>query len=438
MTHNPYTSHPSRLGFHYYPDTLHYCAAHANAWLPVLHGLGAGWLVLKSETARAIPEQFLCAVVQAGIKPVIDLDVSLETPPQAGQVRTLLDVYSRWGARYVSFFQQPNARAAWPGAGWAQQELVERFLDRFLPLAQSAVDAGMKPLFPALAPGGSYWDTAFLRTALEMMERRKSMAVLDALVLSAYARTGGRHLDWGAGGPQKWPMARPYHTPPGSEDHRGFHIYEWYLAAASPVLGSDAKIILLQAGLPAAPTELTAADTASERYAQDCVTIARSLTDGMPGASPLPPQVLAANFWLLSAEKGSPAASQAWFSEDGPPHLLAARLQALRRQKEEQCSAPAAPEPRRGIAKPIAHYLLLPGECASADWYLEVIRPYIKKHQPTLGFSPLEAERAARVTIVGNLQHYPTGILERLQSSGCKVDQIQGTGTEIASILAER
>ncbi|PKP01191.1 MAG: hypothetical protein CVU11_15960, partial [Bacteroidetes bacterium HGW-Bacteroidetes-6] len=41
-------------------------------------------------------------------------------------------------------------------------DLVERFLDRFLPLANQVVSEGAVPVMPALEPGGNYWDTAFL------------------------------------------------------------------------------------------------------------------------------------------------------------------------------------------------------------------------------------------------------------------------------------
>src|SRR5574340_797115 len=47
---------PGRLGFHYFPDTLHYTERDLQQWLPVLLDLGASWLVIRSDATRAIPE----------------------------------------------------------------------------------------------------------------------------------------------------------------------------------------------------------------------------------------------------------------------------------------------------------------------------------------------------------------------------------------------
>ena len=49
----------SRLGFHYFPDSLHYRELDMATWLPELQALGAGWLIIRSELDRAIPENFL-------------------------------------------------------------------------------------------------------------------------------------------------------------------------------------------------------------------------------------------------------------------------------------------------------------------------------------------------------------------------------------------
>jgi hypothetical protein len=88
---------------------------------------------------------------------------------------------------------------------------------------------------------------------------------------------------------------------------------------------------------------------------------------------------------------------------------------------------------------PIAHYLLLPVyEWGVADWHLDIIRPFIKKHQPTVGYSLEEAAYAAKVTIIGNHHSFPEESLEALRKAGCQVERISGDGTSIATQLAER
>ncbi len=82
---------------------------------------------------------------------------------------------------------------------------------------------------------------------------------------------------------------------------------------------------------------------------------------------------------------------------------------------------------------------MLPGyEWGISDWYLEVIRPFVKKYRPTVGFSLEEAEKASRVTVVGNAQNYPENLLDRLQKAGCYIEQIGGDGTNIATELSVR
>jgi hypothetical protein len=440
----PFSQDP-RCGFHYYPDTLHYRETDLQAWLPELRALGVSWLVLRSEVDRAIPEGFLRGIKLAGIQPIIQFQLPLEGMPALKDIATLLEVYAHWGARYVIFFDRPNARASWHASAWVQQDLVERFLDRFLPLAHLALAFGMVPVFPPLEPGGSYWDTAFLRSSLQAIARRKQELLLQSLVLSAYAWTNGRSLDWGAGGPQAWPKARPYLSEQGNPDQRGFRIFDWYESIAGSVLNQNVPVILLQAGLPADPLTLPAQAVQSAGYSEACKSIARLLggetvADPLfPGKNlaPLPAQVIACNFWLLGADPSSPLAEQAWYTAGGKKHALAKWLKDWRSEHKE---TPAVEKPAsKEIGHSIRHYLLLPGfEWGVSDWYLEIIRPFVKKHLPTVGFSSVEAERAALVTIVGNPQNYPEDLLRRLQKAGCKIEQIDGDGTKIASELAER
>lgn len=447
-THSPSFSRVSadpRCGFHYYPDTYHYRETDLQAWLPELEALGVSWLVLRSEVGRAIPEGFLNGIRRAGIQPIIQFQIGLEGMPPLKEIATLLEVYARWGARYVIFFDRPNTRTAWPASAWVQQDLVERFLDRFLPLAHLALAFGMTPVFPPLEPGGSYWDTAFLRSALQAIVRRKQELLLLNLVLSAYAWTGGRSLNWGVGGQKAFPKSRPYLSDQAQQDQRGFRVFDWYQSVAGSVLSQEIPVILLQAGLPGDPVTLSPETFHSPAYTTACQSIYRLLAGEqvpdplLPGKIliPFPSQVIACNFWMLGADPAGPYAQHAWFPPGGQKHALAKWVEDWRRQREENIAGEKTienPEPHT-----IRHYLLLPGsEFGISDWYLEIIRPFVKKHMPTVGFSPGEAEKADLVTIVGNAQNYPEDLLHRLENAGCKIEQINGDGTKIASELAER
>jgi len=89
--------------------------------------------------------------------------------------------------------------------------------------------------------------------------------------------------------------------------------------------------------------------------------------------------------------------------------------------------------------RPIRHYLLLPVQVwGIAEWHLEVVKPFVRKHRPKVGFSLKEAVLAEKVTVIGNEDVFPETVLDQLRSSGCFVERIQGDGTTIATVLAER
>ena len=67
------------------------------------------------------------------------------------------------------------------------------------------------------------------------------------------------------------------------------------------------------------------------------------------------------------------------------------------------------------------------------EWHLDVIRPYLLRHHPTLGFSLAEAALAKRVTILGGEQIFPEDELDKLRHAGCEVERVTGDGTSIAT-----
>ncbi len=138
----------TKLGFHYYPDTLHYSERDLAKWLIELDELGAAWLVIQSPPDRAIPESFIRGLIRANIEPVIQILLPLPNPPEANDLKPVLEAYSHWGVRYIQLFDRPNLSTSWSSSAWFQEDLVERFLDRYLPLAEAVLGAGMNPVFP--------------------------------------------------------------------------------------------------------------------------------------------------------------------------------------------------------------------------------------------------------------------------------------------------
>ncbi len=448
----PLPSQNTRLGFHYFPDTLHYRENDLQTWLPELCSLGASWLVLQAPADRAVPEAFLAGLIKAHIEPILRFDLSLARLPGADDLRVLFETYAKWGVHYLVLFDQPNARRSWQDAAWGQEDLVERFLDHYLPLADAAAQSGLAPVFPPLEPGGNYWDTAFLCTALQSLLRRKQNSSLDSLVLSAYVLTGSQPLQWGAGGPERWPGARPYFTPEGEEDQRGFRIFDWYNAVSRMVLGKTCPMLLFGAGSPWERLYDARPVADPEAHAQTGLAIARLMAGesvdqpGTPGVAlePVPSEVVACNLWLLASSPEGPFKQQAWYSSEEGKTLSAAS--ALRQWVAHGSGNASGKNAGAHAGNPphqeehfIQHYLLLPHyDWGVADWHLEIIRPFVKKHQPTVGFSLEEAGHAAQVTVVGGTQAFSEEALTSLRQKGCLVERIAGDGTSIATQLAER
>lgn len=492
--------HNTRLGFHYFPDSLHYRESDLSAWLPEIKSLGASWIILMAPSDRAIPESFLRGLLSAGIEPVLHFDMSLDAPPHIQELRLLFNTYARWGIHYAILFDRPNSRRAWLAASWAQKNLVERFLDIYLPIAEAALQAGITPIFPPLEPGGDYWDTTFLRAALQGIQRRGHAQLIDKLVLSAYTPGSSQSLNWGAGGPERWPSARPYQTPAGSQDQRGFRIFDWYLALTQAVLRKNPPIMLLGTGCPqnahpdpiaimldeVAHSQRVIAIASLLQGQTDCTEEDKNSPDGTAILEPIPSEVVCYNFWLIAAAPDDPIITQAWFQPEGRmlpavgalrqwfarhesqradtrpvnrvPAKLVSQYQADSTTNAPQAGPDAIPSsqpipggpnplaatpfpvgssPSSAAAEhPIAHYLLLPTyEWGIADWHLDVIRPYVKKYRPTIGFSLSEAAQAQVVTVIGGETTFPESSINQLKSAGCLIEQIRGDGTRIATQL---
>ncbi|NTU74831.1 MAG: hypothetical protein HGA86_01780 [Anaerolineaceae bacterium] len=434
----------NRVGFHYYPDSLHYTEKDLLAWLPELQNLNAGWLVVHAHPRRAIPEYFIRSLISANIQPIIHVDMELGTPIPPAEMMPILDAYAHWGVKNLVFFERPNCISSWPNSSWAQQDLVDRFLDRWLPLANTALQHGLTPILPPLEPGGNFWDTIFLRTTLQGLEKRKQNSILQSMTLSAYAWTFNRALNWGQGGPQMWPDSHPYFTPENGQDQLGFRTFEWYEAISQAVLSRECPIFLFQAGRvgdgceqkPDGSNQVSASDTASQ--IMDLLSGKTNETTEQSSSKPaIPDYVQAASFWLLCSEPESQFEKDVWFNA---VHEAQAPVLALRKRSQDIEKKSPAVKAEPAISAPtINHYLLLPSfEWGVADWHLEAIKPYIKKHQPTIGFSIQEAARAKKVTVVGGMESFSGEAMTYLRQCGCLVEEISGDGTSIATILAER
>lgn len=435
-------AHLSRLGFHYFPDDAHYRDVDLAAWLPELTALGASWLTLTGSLARAIPESFVRGLIENEIQPVIHLPLDPVRRVDQDILRSLMRAYAGWGVRYVVVFAEPNSRGAWTPADWGRMGLIERFVEILLPCLRIASDAGLVPVFPPLAPGGDYWDTAFLDAALAALLRRGESEWLGRMALGAYLWAFNRPLDWGQGGAARWTEAKPYLTPPGSQDQRGFRIFEWYDEVARARMGRSLPILCLAGGARLGDSmDPHFAPVDEGRHTSCNLQIASAAVRGE-----LPEYLLNVSFWLLTAEADSPVAAQAAYRPDGTTLPLISNLKQLSYQHKlarPKAATTAAAATARSLSqndfKPLYHYLLLPVfEWGVSDWHWNSTFEYVKAFRPAIGFSPNEAAMARNITIVGNEQGVPAEVEQALKVAGSVVDRISGKdGDETRARLSD-
>ena len=435
----------NQFGVHYYQDTLHYRNEDLNFWLPILKNMNTAWIVLKSDKGRAIPEEFIKTLLKEQITPVIEFNLPIKSNIGTNDLKLLIQMYAKWGIKYVIFYDRPNQKDSWSDNYWTQNDLIDRFLDLYIPLAKFAINEGLIPVFPPLEPGGNYWDTAFLRTCIKNLIRREQSLILENLVIAAYAHTYDHELNWGIGGPESWPLSKPYITPSGSQDQKGLRIYEWYGAITNALLMRDVPIILLEAGVSSNPKKnkndldqirkdwLNQKLIALLLHSQQSISINQETT-----IPPLSPTVMACNFWILASDKDQPEANAAWFLERNIQNPNISEMIESFKQGKRTFTSESIKQNKSRRADPkqalISHYVLLPEyEHEISDWELELITPLLKKSKATLGFSKDEALLSQKVTLLEGKNLYSDNVLPTLKEFGCVVELLSKNGTTIAT-----
>jgi hypothetical protein len=391
-----------QLGFHYYPDNQHYTDQDLSTWLPILSSLGANWLTIRGSARRAIPENFITGLIEAGIEPIIHIPNPVRKLDES-YLRPILESYARWGARFVIIYDRPNLREHWANDAWHKKGLVERFVDFALPSLHMVRSSGLSPVLPPLEPGGDYWDTAFLEGVLESIQRRRELSLLRDLSISFYAWTYDRPIDWGIGGPESWGDAKAYLDTDGGQDQQGFRIFDWYDSIALRVTGNLLPLICVGGGIHQRQNPVS-----QERHEETVLAILKILEAG-----DLPTTVRNINFYLLASDNSHADHESTWFPTIDSPIQS---VNALRRYTTNNNQA---------IRKPLRHYLLLPEgieiqEVISDDDVASLMRD----QSPVVGYSSFEAQLAQSVTVFGHEDQHDLSILKDLENAGCKVRRL--------------
>lgn len=421
----PRPNNDTGIGFHYYPDVWHYQPSDLEAWLPELKSLGTSWLCLLAPISELLPRFFVRELLAAEIEPIIRLYTPTVCPVDGATLRKLLDTYATWGVHYVHLFNEPNLIREWGWEGWSQPGLVERFMDHLIPALEAMDQVGLYPLMPPLAPAGDYWDLSFLRSALETVRARGREHLFDRMAVAVHNYCFNKPLMWGHGGRARWPAAKPYYSPPRSQDHLGFLLPQWYDELIRERVGWSLPLICTENGPRIGDGQhpnFPPIDAA--RHAQISLDMSRRLMAGE-----LPDYMFNNCVWLLANGEGNPFEEHAWYKADGP------QLPAVQAMKE----LPKHPRrwselgPDWGTTRPtepgktLYHYLLFPQwEWGISDWYWRLAFEYVKAFRPTCGFSARDAAQAQYVTVVGHWRGISEATVAELKAKGCQVERIAG------------
>ena len=414
------------IGFHYYSDSFHFDRPALRWWLPELKQMGASWITLVSDFDAAIPEFFIRELIASEIEPIIRIAGPVR-PLDQGSLYALLRAYASWGVHYVHVYNEPNLASEWSLEDWIKPNLVERFMDLLGPCLDAMYQAGLNPLFTPLCPGGDYWDTTFLSSALHYMNERGLRHIHDRMAICIHNYASNRPLGWGRGGRARWSATRPYSCPPESQDQRGYYLFEWYDEIVRARLGYSLPLICGENGLVVGTCNWPDYPVIDEiTHSMRTIEMARMVMDGE-----VPDYVFNNAFWALAAANDEKYELHAWYKRDRT-QLPAVRAMKLLKKHPRRASTTQATSsvPKQTIS----HYLLLhipPSRSDSRSWTAETLLQaaagYIACFQPAVGFSPNEASQAQRVTVVANDSQEAQDIEATLRKAGCLVERIEAT-----------
>jgi hypothetical protein len=409
----------TKIGFQYFTSEEYFTNQYLNVWMPTLRQAGATEVYFSSGFDYAIPEDVIKCAIENDLTPSLHFTTELPTPQQANEIFFLFDLYAKWGIASVILGKKPNIKESWQITGWQNENLIDQFLNRLIPLVEYSIKVGLKPVLSPLQPGGNFWDTAFMELVMRGLELRRLKEILEQISLASFGYTYNRPLSWGMGGPERWSISKPYSTPKGDEDQLGFHNFEWIQAIGQKIVGKRLPVVILDAGFPA-----------SDDLQQYISSVQKILT-----ALGYKERVdLSQNDQIKIDETIEVCA----FSLDSLQEFHKGRMDVTAFEKiflikalqANKCSS----EPKG--KKPIRHYLLLPKhESGVPDVVLNKVKPFIKKFHPTIGFSLEEAQLASKVSIFPDPLLFSTTEINRLRSAGCVVQVLPENGIDIATSL---
>jgi hypothetical protein len=380
-----------RHAFHIPADKIQTEPAYLESFIPFAKLSGTQRALVEVLSLQSLPVSAISSLIQNGIHVDVFLKTDLCEEFDLLAYQDLISNLAGLQVERVILFDRPNRQAFWKPETWIKPDLLDIFLEKYILLAEKCLEKNMQPVFPPLQPAGDYWDTAFLRLSLQKLKEKGKTALLESLVLSTYCWTYGHPLDWGAGGPERWPSSTPYYTPEDSQDQQGFRIYDWYQAHAKAVLNTTLPIMLLQAGRQS-EYGITVQESAQENQSATMQTILEKLYPDIVCSAEeeistelLPDEITACNF-LVDLD---------W---DTLKSLFSILSGSQAQGKEAE---PAMEEQESISTENRQHYLLLPDDSWQNDAHkAAILEPFLNRYHPMVGTSLDEALDAKEVTLV--------------------------------------
>lgn len=417
------TFNHNTLGFSYFSLPEFLLTTNLETWLHLMHTIGASSVIFQSYYKRSIPEDPFILCHEFNLEPIVHFPGELPHAKEFNDISVLLEIYAKRGVEKIIFGDRPNLKTAWSTTGWHFDNLVNHFIERFIPLANFSIQLGLKPIIPPMQPGGDYWDTSFFESVITILKNRQVDSIIENLVLSSYGLTFGKPLSWGMGGPERWPASKPYLTPDGQEDQIGFNNYEWISAIAECVLGVTCPIIILDAGMPG-----------MFESSMDSGTIINSLQriSEVILTKNTKPDRLTERVAFKSNMIGC------FFSMDKIKQLMNDQLtpNKLNEIFGQNTNSQNFSGKNIEVRKCINQYLLLPSYANTiSDVVLNKVRPIIKQLRPTVGFSLEEACFAEKVFVYPDPILFSEEEINKLREKGCIVEILPESGIDIATRL---
>ncbi len=416
-----------KIGFTYFNSQNFYLIKELNQWLSALKKLGASSVIFNSDFSKAISEDVFIKVLELDLQPIIHFNTPLPSARSLNQVSVLLDVYAKWGVSQIIIGDKPNKKASWPTTTWHDENLVDHYLDRFLPLANYLVQIGVKPVMAPLQPGGDFWDLTFLDLALAGLQNRKMGQILDQMGLSCYGYLNGRTLSWGSGGPEKWLDVKPYLTPNGQEDQIAFRNFEWVQSVSFERTGRKIPITILDAGNNHQAKNVKNYPTQNLEKLNQMIDQLIDLDESVSSKTIQDPLY-------------DPSINACTFDLNTIANMLESKFEPERLIKmfNKHNNKIISEKQVESSPKLFAHYLLLPAHVSGiSDVVLNKVRPVIKKYQPTVGFSVFEASFASKVSVFPDPLLFPPEEINALRTAGCLVEILPESGIDIATSISD-